>query len=315
MTEPCALVIGCGHMGERHARAWQQVLGVSQVAVVVRHEADRARAQRWKLPGIALVAPGELPQSLRFASVCTPTPTHFDVARPLVESGLSVLVEKPLCGRLSDAIELTKSGKVFVAHTCRAESTTRAALRAWGDAQPTRVSVHRAELVGALPPGTPPQAWHGRLLDVLVHDIATLLDILPRREPRAEAVWDDQIARLVVHFHWADTTLEIVEDQGAEDSERHVQIVGPQREVGWRLGAGNASAWCRQVDTPMQLLPLSWQEPTETLVREVIEATTEQRPSYIDADAGVTAMRWSAKALQALRDDTLGAPFSWHWVR
>ena len=117
MTRPLRVaVIGAGHMGRHHARIYGELEGCELVAVV---DKDRARAEEIssKHGGRALTSASEVVSDLDAASVAVPTVYHAEVAIPLLERGVAVLVEKPLAqdGRsarqLLEASEKLKGGR------------------------------------------------------------------------------------------------------------------------------------------------------------------------------------------------------------
>jgi len=118
------LVIGCGSIGRRHARN-ARALG----AEVVLCDVDEARMREF---GEEIGASGYFTDFEEAAKqsgcdaaiVATPSSLHIAPARALLSSGLHVLMEKPLCTSVAEAIELKplvrKAGLVFMmAHTFR----------------------------------------------------------------------------------------------------------------------------------------------------------------------------------------------------
>jgi predicted dehydrogenase len=111
------LVVGVGHLGKLHARIWREMPGVELIAVL---DSNLARA---KEIGKGLEVPAydaltsELLSRARAASVVTSTPAHFEVARQLMEAGISCLVEKPMASTIDDArkmIEIAKAHRVVL---------------------------------------------------------------------------------------------------------------------------------------------------------------------------------------------------------
>ena len=102
------LVVGVGHLGKEHARVYRDIQEAELVAVV---DQDLKRAQeigaKHGIPAYAQLTP-ELLRSVRAASVVTPTKSHFEVARTLMDAGVSVLVEKPMASTVDDARELCR---------------------------------------------------------------------------------------------------------------------------------------------------------------------------------------------------------------
>jgi predicted dehydrogenase len=102
------LVIGVGHLGKQHARAYSEMPDAELVAVL------DTNLERAKEIGAALHVPAydgltsDLLKTARAASVVTPTPAHFEVSKRLMESGMSVLVEKPLASTLEEARNMVR---------------------------------------------------------------------------------------------------------------------------------------------------------------------------------------------------------------
>jgi predicted dehydrogenase len=98
-------VVGVGHIGSNHARLYSQIDCVDFAAV---YDVDLARAN-WiakKFGATAAKSLEEFAELIDAASVATPTSTHFAVARPLLERGKHLLIEKPITENTTDASEL-----------------------------------------------------------------------------------------------------------------------------------------------------------------------------------------------------------------
>jgi predicted dehydrogenase len=98
-------VIGVGALGQHHARIVAGLADAELVAVVDSREAQgRAVAEkhgtRW------LASPAELHGQVDGVIVAVPTTAHLAVARPFLEQGTAVLVEKPLADSLEAAVSL-----------------------------------------------------------------------------------------------------------------------------------------------------------------------------------------------------------------
>lgn len=97
-----AAVIGVGYLGQFHAEKLAALRDVALVAVV---DADAARAGRVaaKHGCEALTDPRALAGRVDLVCVAVPTEKHHDVALPLLEAGVHVLVEKPIARSLEEA--------------------------------------------------------------------------------------------------------------------------------------------------------------------------------------------------------------------
>jgi len=88
-------VIGVGYLGRFHAQKYAQLPECSLVGVVDSEPAAATRvAAELQVPAFGDYR--ALLGKVDAVSVVTPTPTHYDIARALLESGAHVLVEKPI---------------------------------------------------------------------------------------------------------------------------------------------------------------------------------------------------------------------------
>lgn len=94
-------IAGAGAMGRHHARILSGMRDVELVAIAD-PDLDRARALTQAWGGEPCESLTESPD-IDAAVVCTPTPSHADVALPLIGAGVHVLVEKPLAPTADDA--------------------------------------------------------------------------------------------------------------------------------------------------------------------------------------------------------------------
>jgi predicted dehydrogenase len=117
-----AVVVGAGRMGQAHATAWTR-LGVPvrwAVSPRSRPALGAAPDARWATDlDQALADP-----AVTIVSICTPTPTHADLAVRALAAGRHVLLEKPIALTVADAERVATAaedapGILMVAHVVR----------------------------------------------------------------------------------------------------------------------------------------------------------------------------------------------------
>ncbi|MBB1073516.1 Gfo/Idh/MocA family oxidoreductase [Rhodoferax sp. 4810] len=102
MTIPVRVaVIGAGYLGRFHALIYAQLTGVDLVAVI---DTDLTRAaQIGREAGCGYSADYRtVLDCVDAVSIVVPTSLHLDVARPFLERGIAVLLEKPIAATLED---------------------------------------------------------------------------------------------------------------------------------------------------------------------------------------------------------------------
>jgi predicted dehydrogenase len=183
-------VVGVGAFGRNHARIYHQLAqqgeAVRLVGVV---DPDVARADavasEFGCRGFGSVDQLITTHSeVQAASVAVPTVLHLPTARALMESGVDVLVEKPLAPSLAEADELVALGRGFkrvgqVGHLERFNPAVRATAPLI--TQPMFFEVHRLSIF------TPRSLDVDVILDLMIHDLDIVLWLVnsPVKEIRA----------------------------------------------------------------------------------------------------------------------------------
>ncbi|MBS3735110.1 MAG: Gfo/Idh/MocA family oxidoreductase [Phycisphaerae bacterium] len=160
-------VVGVGRMGKLHARVLSEMDDADLVAVVDTNLAGAEAVARQR-DCRALGDPAEAVELTDAAIIAVPTRQHVTAARPFVEAGKAVLIEKPLTDDPADGealLELARQtgASVQVGHTERFNPAV-AALRKY-DIRPKFIEAHR------ISPFTFRSADVGVVLDMMIHDI------------------------------------------------------------------------------------------------------------------------------------------------
>jgi len=112
LRELKAAVIGVGEMGRNHARIYNELDGVELVSVC---DADEGRGTRiaklYKVPYFSSFEEMLREVELDVVSIAVPTAHHLEVAAPVMERGISVLVEKPIELTVQKGRQLVREAK------------------------------------------------------------------------------------------------------------------------------------------------------------------------------------------------------------
>src|SRR5438045_554177 len=98
-------VVGVGHIGSNHARLYAEIPS-AEFAAVYDVDLVRGNAIGRKFGATPTKSLDEFIGMVDAASVATPTNTHYEIARSLLERGKHVLVEKPITDSTGNASEL-----------------------------------------------------------------------------------------------------------------------------------------------------------------------------------------------------------------
>ena len=98
-------VVGTGQMGRNHVRVYSELKTVSNLFVFDTNQ-EAAEAVANEHGAIAVDNLEELFRSVESASICVPTPYHLQTAVELVNRGIHILLEKPICQTSEQASHL-----------------------------------------------------------------------------------------------------------------------------------------------------------------------------------------------------------------
>lgn len=179
-----AAVVGAGHVGRFHAQKLAGLDGVELVAVVDPVEARR-NAVAAECHTQPLADHRSLADRIDAAVIATPTQLHHSIALELLQRGVHLFVEKPLCATAAEADELVRAAarrKVVlrVGHVERfnpALDPVRAEL-----SDPKYIEAVRAA------PFSFRSTDIGVVLDLMIHDIDLVLSMVRSRVRKVDAL-------------------------------------------------------------------------------------------------------------------------------
>jgi predicted dehydrogenase len=174
-------VIGVGHIGKSHARVYAGLPESAQLTAVL--DLDTAAAGEMAALYGAQTAPSlkAFADAVDAATISTPTPTHFEIARYLLERGKHLLVEKPITENTADARALSElahaRGCVLQVGHIERFNPALGALEALLT-RPRFIEAHR------LSPYPQRSTEIGVVLDLMIHDLEIILHLV--RSPLAQ---------------------------------------------------------------------------------------------------------------------------------
>jgi predicted dehydrogenase len=167
-------VVGAGSIGRNHARVLSEIADV-QFAAVCDTNAHTASEIAGNFGVKAAASLDELASLVDAATVATPTPTHFEIAKFLLERGKHVLVEKPITETTDDARTLSRlaheRGLVLQVGHIERFNPALAALEA-------RLTQPRFIEASRLSPYPGRSLDIGVVLDLMIHDLEIILHLV-----------------------------------------------------------------------------------------------------------------------------------------
>jgi predicted dehydrogenase len=180
-------VLGTGSLGKEHARVFAELAASGGVEFVGVHDVDAPTAlrvaERHRVRTFASVA--EAAAASDALSIATPTQTHFEIARTLLEQGRHVLVEKSMTDHAAQAgalVELAQQRRCIlqVGHVERFNPVFHYLETV--ATEPHFIEVHR------LSPYPARSTDIGVVLDLMIHDLDVVLAFVKSPIAAVEAV-------------------------------------------------------------------------------------------------------------------------------
>lgn len=167
-------VVGVGHIGKNHARLYSS-LPHAEFAAIFDTDAEKARELANEYGATAASSLEDFAGWVDAASIATPTNSHFEVARQLLDRGKHLLIEKPIAENTADASALAelaaqKDLVLQVGHVERFNPVLSALEERL--TRPRFIEAHR------LSPYPNRSTDIGVVLDLMIHDLEIILHLV-----------------------------------------------------------------------------------------------------------------------------------------
>jgi predicted dehydrogenase len=309
-TPVTVAVIGVGHLGRHHARILPTIEGATLVATVdlIRERAEAAAtgtSARALTESTALL---EKASSVDAVVIAVPTAAHLDVARPFLQHGVHVLVEKPMAASLDEADELERLAResnaiLAVGHSERFNPAIQAALPILRT--PRFIEVHRLS-------GFPERSLDiDVVFDVMIHDLDVIQAVdrtevvgveaigVPVLTPRVD------IANARVKFA-SGCIANITASRISRDKVRKVRFFQRDMYVSVDYGEQELDVWrleARAGDRPAiegGRAPVEKGEPLRAELTDFVDAVRSRRPPLVTGQDGRRALALATRVAEAI---------------
>lgn len=249
MTALRTAVIGAGYLGRFHAQKYAHHPDCTLVGVVDA-DPDRAQAVAEELGCEAFTDPAALHGRIDAASLASPTRLHHDLALPLLNAGIHLLVEKPLTTTLveADALIAAAAAQNLVLQVGHLERFNPAMMAAASQIDtPLFIESHR------IAPFNPRGADVSVVLDLMIHDIDLILELvsapLEQLDASGAAVISSDIDIANARLRFADGCVaNVTASRVSPKAERRMRIFQPNAYIALDLQSGTLDIQRRRAD-------------------------------------------------------------------
>lgn len=314
-----AAVVGVGSLGQHHARVYHQLPDVDLVAVVDNND-QKAQEVAKKFKCAAHTDYQKIMDQIDIVSIVVPTIYHYEVAKMFLQNGVHVLLEKPMTTTLAKADELIALARQY--HCClqigHIERFNEAIVELKQILQePKFIEVHR------LGPFSQRNNDIGVVLDLMIHDLDIILDLVGAHVEKVEATGvkifspheDIANARLTLGNG---CVANISASRVSIDAKRKIRIFSPTSYISidykkqelyiFKLKkdmAANESDWMKMVDR--KKLVFGKKEPLMTELSAFVQAVyTKQKPEVTGED-GREALAVALEIVQQIKEQNYSA--------
>ena len=295
-------VVGVGHLGRHHARILSSLPGCDLVAVADTNErrAEEVAAATGTRP---LFDSRRLIGQVDAVTIAVPTERHRDVAMPFLQSGVPVLVEKPLARSLEEADEMigaaARAGVVLaVGHTERFNPAVVSARPLIVD--PRFIEGHR---LGAFPERS---LDIDVVFDLMIHDLDVVLSVVGSDVVSVEAVGVPVLTERIdianARLRFASGCIaNLTASRISRDQVRRIRFFQPSAYLSIDYAAQKVEVWRlvrRDAVAPAiegGELPIQGEEPLKRELVDFLGAVNEGRAPLVTGEEGRRALALAAE--------------------
>ncbi len=312
MAKLRAAVVGAGRLGSLHAQKYAALDGVS-VDYVVDIESERAASLAAEVGARPISNYRGLAGKVDLATIASPGVTHHEIASSLLNSGIDLLLEKPMAATLAEARDLAalseRTGRILqIGHLERfnpAVVQLHSIVR-----RPRFVECHR--LASFTERGTDVDV----VLDLMVHDLDVILSVAPSEVATLEAVGvailTDQIDLANARIRFQNGLIaNLVTSRVAARRERKIRFFQPDAYISVDYEARSIQIYRKSPAPPGAQFPiisaekidLGEADPLGDEVRSFVESVRTRSAPAVTALDGLRVMELTDRIKQVMETD------------
>ncbi|HXT86535.1 MAG TPA: Gfo/Idh/MocA family oxidoreductase [Verrucomicrobiae bacterium] len=301
-------VVGVGDFGRNHVRVFHDL---AEAEIIGIHDADpeRARQIAAEFGTRAFSDLRQLAEQIDAATVAVPTSLHAEISSQFLESGVDVLVEKPIASSLEAADDLIalakKNGRILqVGHLERFNPAITAVQQIV--TRPLFFEVHRLGVF------SPRSLDVDVVFDVMIHDLDVLLSLVnsPVRDIQAVGipVLTDKvdIAHARIEFESgavANVTASRVSTERVRklrffQAREYISIDYTRQDVTRIRVVGEGS----EPAIDFEKMPTRPEEPLKAELRAFLSAVRDRTAPLVDGNAGRRALDLAARVMTGITE-------------
>jgi predicted dehydrogenase len=299
-------VVGVGKMGRYHLDKYRAM--TEEVQLVGFYDSDTAKAgviaAQTGVPSFADL--GELLFEVDAVTVASPTHTHAGVAFQALESGVHVLIEKPIASSVAEAESLVRlaRSKQLVLQVGMVERFRLAVLAKDVPLQPVRfLETHR------LNPHLARESYIDVVSDLMIHDLDLALSLMAEDPITVSAIGmrvvteQDDLANVRLEFP-SGAVMNLNASRVSADPLRKMRVFSDQAYASFDFRQNTASVFRRNQGNSVERLVTSPENFDALLeqARDFVACVREGRRPLVNGEDGLRALKYAGVVLQKIRE-------------
>ncbi len=305
MTKIRVAVIGAGVFGRHHLRVLNQSLNATLVGVVD-SDAERAAQAAAEHNCLTFATLGELKGNVDAAIVAVPTSLHGDVGCELLESGIDVLVEKPIAADLASARRLVDTAAeheriLQIGHLERFNPAVAALKKI--TTIPLFFEIHRLSLF------SPRSLDVDVVLDLMIHDLDIVLDLAGAMPEEIRAagisILSEKVDIANVRLAFPGGCIaNLTASRVSTERVRKLRLFQPHQYISLDYQKQEAVAFTVGANQQIgfQPLPAVKEEPLRLEVESFLEAVANRTRPLVPGDEGLRALEVALAILDKIEE-------------
>jgi predicted dehydrogenase len=305
LTKIRVAVIGAGVFGRHHLRVLSQSLNATLVGVVDA-DAERAAMAAAEHNCLTFATLGELKGNVDAAVVAVPTSLHAEVGCELLESGIDVLVEKPIAADLASAQRLVDIAAeheriLQIGHLERFNPAV-AALKKITNI-PLFFEIHRLSLF------SPRSLDVDVVLDLMIHDLDIVLDLAGAMPEEIRAagisILSDKVDIANVRLAFpGGCVANLTASRVSTERVRKLRLFQPHQYISLDYQKQEAVAFTVSGNQQIGFQPLTItkEEPLRLEVESFLEAVATRRGPLVSGEDGLRALEVARAILDKIEE-------------
>lgn len=299
-------VIGVGVMGGEHTRVYNSLKN-SQLVGIYDFDKKLAKKTAHKFGCLAFKSVDDLLKNVQAVSICTPTTTHFEIAKKALRNKVSILIEKPITHSIEEAEELIRIAKenkitLAVGHIERFNPVVEVIKKKLKNQKVISINITR---MGPIPPRIKDV---GIILDLGTHDIDLISYLTGSKFEKVNSVVSSKVGKFedaaILSFQLKNKTIaSVITNWYTPFKVRKIEIATMDKFLVGNLMSQQVIEYSNYDGAGSYItknLPVKYIEPLFEELTNFVDAALENKKPRVTGADGLLAVRIALLCRQGL---------------